>query len=227
MKNKRLISSVGIVVLSLSLVGLVILPSGYAQSNGSFSFTGGSQGNIYPTSMTISFEPIMNASETNLVTATIIMPREGYLEAKDISSYQQNNDFYFQGTFSIAGMAISPSEVITAKEIISSNETISIKFVWSIRPSALGTYNGNVSIVGGNDSWRFMSLDENVKIIVVDDFMNFTAKQIKLLTILGSFLGSLLTLPGLIAFVEQIKQRIKKETHEPNQKQSGKKKRPT
>jgi len=222
---KKTLAVTGIIILTFSLFLLLIFPSGDIQSNGSFSFIGGTQGDIYPTSMTIKFEPIMNVSETNLVTATITIPRDGYLEAKDISSYQQNNDFYYQGTFSIAGMVISPSEVITTKEIISSNENVSIKFVWSIRPSALGTYNGNVSIAGGNDSWRFMSLDKNIKIIVVDDFMNFTAKQIKLLTILGSFLGSLLTLPGLIAFVKQIRQ--KKETYEANQRQSRRKKRPT
>lgn len=227
MKNKRLTSSVGIVILSFSLIILFIFPSGNVRSNGSFSFIGGTQGTVYPTTMTISFEPIMNVSETNLVTAIITIPREGYLEAKDVSSYQQNNDFYYQGTFSIAGMAISPSQIITTKEIMPSDESVSVKFIWSIRPSTLGTYNGNVSIIGGNDSWNFMSLDKNIEIVVVDDFMNFTAKQIKLLTVLGSFLGSLLTLPGLFAFVEQIKQKLKKETYEAKQKQSGKKKRPT
>lgn len=227
MKNKRLTSSVGIVTLSFSLIILFILPSGNVKSNGSFSFIGGTQGTVYPTTMTISFEPIMNVSETNLVTAIITIPREGYLEAKEVSSYQQNNDFYYQGTFSIAGMVISPSQTITTKEIMPTDESVSVKFIWSIRPSTLGTYNGNVSIIGGNDSWSFMSLDKNIEIVVVDDFMNFTAKQIKLLTVLGSFLGSLLTLPGLFAFVEQIKQKLKKETYEAKQKQSGTKKRPT
>ena len=110
----------------------------------------------------------------------------------------------YEAQLSTAGIDVSPESIQTFKDNNISDGSSS-EWTWIVYPKIPGTYTFYIRTSATTQDCQLFNLSDTFEIQVVDIF-GLTALQLRMTGFISGFLGSALTLPGILAIWAKLKE---------------------
>jgi hypothetical protein len=138
--------------------------------------------------------------QAQLLTAGVEISPESIQLSTDNTMYADDTIFTND-----TGMPTFDSETDTSSIPEGGMRESSALYTWIVYPNQAGTYAFHLRVSATTQGCQLFTLDDNFEIKVVDVF-GLTARQLKILGFISGFLGSMLTLPGILAIIAKRKE---------------------